>query len=247
MRLTDVLKPDCQLGINWAALPTRACHHNAWMETEPVTGIATRHAVTSVERLREIIKAPPTDSAVMRKQLANLDTHCSAFIAKSPFLLLGTSGPDGRCDVSPRGDGPGFVLQLDERTLVVPDRPGNRRIDSFLNIVENPHVGLIFLIPNVDETLRVNGLAWITEDPELLARMQMQGKTPQLGIVVEAEEIFFHCARAFRRANLWQPESWIERGELPSLGRMLHDQLKLEDVTAEEIDCSLEESNRRLY
>lgn len=212
-----------------------------------MTGTATRHAVTSVDRLREIIKAPPAESGVMRKQFALLDAHCRAFIAKSPFLLLGTSRADGRCDVSPRGDGPGFVLQLDERTIVIPDRPGNRRIDSFQNIIENPHVGLIFLIPNVDETLRVNGSAWITEDPELLERMQMKGKTPQLGIVVEAEEVFFHCARAFRRANLWQPENWIDRAELPTLGQIMHDQLKPEDVTAEDIDCSLEESNRNLY
>jgi PPOX class probable FMN-dependent enzyme len=212
-----------------------------------VTGTATRHAVTSIERLREIIKPPPPDAGAVRKQLPMLDAHCSAFIAKSPFLLLATARADGRCDVSPRGDGPGFVLQLDERTLVIPDRPGNRRIDSFQNIIENPHVGLIFLIPNVDETLRVNGSAWITEDPELLERMQMKGKTPQLGIVVEAEEVFFHCARAFRRANLWQPERWIDRAELPTLGQILHDQLKLEDVTADDIDCSLEESNRNLY
>jgi PPOX class probable FMN-dependent enzyme len=204
-------------------------------------------AVTSVERLREIISLPKADSAVVRKQLDTLDAHCRAFIAKAPFLLLSTAGASGRCDVSPRGDGPGFVLVLDDKTLVIPDRPGNRRLDSFQNILENPHAGLIFMVPNVDETLRVNGRAWLTEDLDLLAQMTMSGKAPSLGIVVEVEEIFFHCARAFKRARLWEPATWIDRSELPTLGQILHDQLKPDDVTAADYDCSLEESNKRLY
>lgn len=212
-----------------------------------MTGTATKHAVTSLARLREIIATPGEDAPAVRKQLARLDAHCAAFIAKSPFLLLATASADGRCDVSPRGDGPGFVLMLNACTLVIPDRPGNRRLDSFQNIIENPQVGLIFLVPNVEETLRANGRAWLSEDPELLARIEMQGKTPQLGIVVEVEEVYFHCARAFRRANLWEPETWIERDELPTLGQILHDQLRLAELTAEVIDTSLAESNRRLY
>jgi uncharacterized protein len=207
----------------------------------------TQHAISSIEQLRGIIDAPAPDARAVRKQLPALDAHCRAFIEKSPFLLLATSGADGRCDVSPRGDGPGFVLVLDEKTIVVPDRPGNRRLDSFQNIINNPHAGLIFMVPNVDETLRVNGRAWLTQDPELMEQMTMQGKLPQLGIVIEAQEVFFHCARAFKRANLWKPDSWIERSELPTLGQILHDQLNPEDMTAEEYDCSLEESNRRLY
>jgi uncharacterized protein len=206
-----------------------------------------RHAVTSLDQLREIINSPAPDAPARRKDIGKLDHHARNFIEKSPFLLLATSSPDGRCDVSPRGDSPGFVLVLDEKTLVVPDRPGNRRLDSFENIVRNPHAGLIFLVPNVDETLRVNGRATLTTDPDLMTQMEMQGKTPQLGIVIEAEEVFFHCARAFKRAKLWVSESWIERSELPTLGQMLHDQLKPEEITAEQYDESLEESNRRLY
>ncbi|CAN5217151.1 pyridoxamine 5'-phosphate oxidase family protein [soil metagenome] len=206
-----------------------------------------RHAVTSIERLREIINQPKPDSAVMRKQLDTLDAHCRAFIAKAPFLLLSTSGASGRCDVSPRGDGPGFVLVPDERTLVIPDRPGNRRLDSFQNIIENPHAGLIFMVPNVDETLRVNGRAWLSDDPDLLARMPMGGKNPSLGIVIEVEEIYFHCARAFKRARLWEPDSWIDRTELPTLGQILHDQLNPEDTSVADYDSWLDESNKKLY
>ena len=207
----------------------------------------TPRTITSIEELRGIISTPEPDSAVMRKDIKHLDGHCRAFIEKSPFVMLATSSKDGRCDVSPRGDGPGFVQVLDEHTLVIPDRPGNRRIDSFQNIIDNGHAGLLFLVPNMDETLRVNGRAMLTDDPDLMERMVMQGKTPKLGIIVEAEEVFFHCARAFKRGKLWQPETWIERSELPTLGQILHDQLKSGERTAEEIDSSLAESNRRLY
>lgn len=212
-----------------------------------MTVAARSSAVTSIERLREIINQPKPDAPAVRKQIDTLDAHCRAFIARSPFVLLSTAGAGGRCDVSPRGDGPGFVLVLDDRTLVVPDRPGNRRLDSFQNIIENPHAGLIFMVPNVDETLRVNGCAWLSEDPELLARMPMGGKTPSLGIVIEAEEIFFHCARAFKRARLWEPDTWIDRAELPTLGQILHDQLNPENTSVEDYDSWLDESNKRLY
>jgi PPOX class probable FMN-dependent enzyme len=212
-----------------------------------MTATTERYAVTSVERLREIIDQPKPDAPAVRKQIDTLDAHCRAFIAKAPFLLLSTAGASGRCDVSPRGDGPGFVLVLDDKTLVVPDRPGNRRLDSFQNILENPHAGLIFMVPNVDETLRVNGRAWLTEEPALLAQMTMSGKPPSLGVVVEAEEILFHCARAFKRAHLWETATWINRSELPTLGQILHDQLNPEDVTVADYDCWLDESNKRLY
>lgn len=207
----------------------------------------SRNYIRSIEELREVINAPKPDSTVMRKELPALDDHCKNFIAKSPFALLSTSGESGRCDVTPRGDGPGFVRVLDENTLVIPDRPGNRRIDSMQNIIENPHAGLLFLVPNVDETLRVNGRAAITDDADLLATMTMQSKDPKLAIVVEVEEVFFHCARAFKRASLWEPDTWIERSELPTLGQMLADQLKMAEVTSDAIDASLAESNKRLY
>jgi uncharacterized protein len=206
-----------------------------------------QHAVESIEQLRAIISTPAPDAPARRKDIQSIDHHCRAFIEKSPFLLLSTASSSGRCDVSPRGDGPGFVKVLDDHTVVVPDRPGNRRLDSFENIIDNRHAGLIFMVPNVDETLRINGRAWLTNDPDLMEQMAMQGKVPQLGVVVEAQEVFFHCARAFKRAKLWNTESWIERSELPTLGQILHDQLKREDITAREYDESLEESNRKLY
>lgn len=205
------------------------------------------HIVTSNERLRELIEAPAADGLVMRKQLAVLDEHCRAFIAKSPFLVLSTADPAGNCDATPRGDGPGFVLVHDEQTLVIPDRPGNRRLDSMRNILSNPHAGLLFIVPGVDETLRVNGRATLTEDPEVLRQMAVKTKTPQLGIVVEVEEVFFHCARAFKRSKLWQSDSWPDRAELPSLGTILADQTKPADATSADLDGWLDEANANLY
>src|SRR5205814_4961602 len=135
------------------------------------------------------------------KERGVLDEQCRAFIARSPFLLLATSGASGRCDVSPKGDPPGFVVVLDEHRLAIPDRLGNKRLDGMRNILENPHVGLIFLIPGREETLRVNGRASIVRDVELLTRLAAQGKLPQLAIAVETEEVFFHCPKAFRRSE----------------------------------------------
>jgi uncharacterized protein len=205
------------------------------------------HAITSIEQLRDIIPAPKPDAYSILKQQTALDDHCRAVIAASPFMLLATAGADGRCDVSPRGDGPGFVHVIDDHTIAIPDRPGNRRVDSLENIIENPHAGLIFLVPGMDETLRVNGPATITQDPDLLARMPAGGKIPTLAIVVAAEEVYFQCARALKRARLWQHEHWIDRAALPTFGRILKDQIKPADLTAEELDAYLEESNRRLY
>ena len=212
-----------------------------------MTAPTTFSTITSPEQLRAVINAPAPDSGVMRKELAFIDPHARNFIEKSPFALLSTASAGGRCDVSPRGDGPGFVKVLDDRTIVVPDRPGNRRLDSMENILENPHAGLLFLIPNVEETLRLNGRATIIQDDELLATMAMKDKIPTLGILIEVEELFFHCARAFRRAELWQPETWIERSELPTLGRIMADQLKLGDAVVDEIDEGLDKANKNLY
>jgi hypothetical protein len=203
--------------------------------------------ITSVERLREIINTPAPDSGVRRKELLFIDPHARNFIAHSPFALLSTASAEGRCDVSPRGDAPGFVKVLDDTTLIVPDRPGNRRLDSMENILENPHAGLLFLVPGMDETLRINGRAALTEDREMLEPLAMKGKIPTLGIIIEVEELFFHCARAFRRAQLWQPDAWGDRSELPTLGKIMADQLKLGDSVVDEIDESLEEANRNLY
>lgn len=202
--------------------------------------------VTSEAALRALLGEP--SETVIRKQLSALDRHCRAFIALSPFLLLGTANASGDCDVSPRGDAPGFVAVLDERTLVIPDRPGNRRIDSLRNIVTQGTVGLLFMIPAVEETLRVNGRACIVRDADILARLEARGKIPQLAIAVEVEETFLQCAKALKRSQLWEPTTWPERGALPSLAQMLLDQVPMPGMTLEEMEASVEESYaKRLY
>lgn len=203
--------------------------------------------VTSIERLREILPEPGPDSRVRRKELRFIDPHARNFISRSPFVVLSTSSADGRCDATPRGDAPGFVKVLDETTLIIPDRPGNRRLDSMENILSNPRAGLLFMIPGMDETLRVNGRAAITADPALLEPLAMQGKVPLLGIIVEVEELYFHCARAFRRSRLWEPETWMDRSEMPTLGQIIADQLKLGDEAVPEIDEGLAKANKHLY
>lgn len=202
--------------------------------------------VTSEAALRALLGEP--SETVIRKQLSALDRHCRAFIALSPFLLLGTANASGDCDVSPRGDAPGFVAVLDERTLVIPDRPGNRRIDSLRNIVTQGTVGLLFMIPAVEETLRVNGRACIVRDADILARLEARGKIPQLAIAVEVEETFLQCAKALKRSQLWEPTTWPERGALPSLAQMLLDQVPMPGMTLAEMEASVEESYaKRLY
>ena len=182
-----------------------------------------KDTVTSREELRAIFGAP-MERAVL-KEHASLDVHSRAFIASAPFVLLATSSAAGRCDVSPKGDAPGFVLVLDDRHLVVPDRIGNNRIDGLTNIVENPHVGMIFLIPGREDTLRVNGLASIVRDAEILGRLEVQGKRPKVAIGVVVEECFLHCAKAFKRSGLWERERWPDVAGLPSMARMLWDQI----------------------
>ncbi|NBZ86226.1 pyridoxamine 5'-phosphate oxidase family protein [Stagnihabitans tardus] len=172
--------------------------------------------------LRALI--PATHAIALQKSLARLDPHALAFIARAPFVCIGTQSPEGRADVSPRGDAPGFVQVLDERTLLIPDRPGNNRLDTLSNIIANPSVGLIFMVPGFDDTLRVNGRAHVTRDPALLARLAVQGRQPTVAIVVTIEEAFLHCAKAFRRSRLWDPEARQDRREMPSLVKMILDQ-----------------------
>jgi PPOX class probable FMN-dependent enzyme len=194
------------------------------MMTDAPTELAP---LTSPDDLRALL-GTPSENAV-RKQLDALDVHCRAFIARSPFLVLSTSSAAGRCDASPKGDLPGFVQVLDERTLVIPDRPGNRRADSLLNIIDNPHVGLLFLIPGMDESLRVNGSAVIVRDPALLERLAVEGKRPQLGILVRVEEAYLHCGKALLRSHLWDASRHMPRSEMPTLARMIQDQLRPPD------------------
>jgi PPOX class probable FMN-dependent enzyme len=206
---------------------------------------AFEHVVASEQELRQLVGVPSSRSVL--KERAALDEHCRAFIACSPFVLVATSGDDGRCDVSPKGDHPGFVQVLDEHRLVIPDRPGNKRLDSLRNLLRNPHVGLLFLVPGREETLRVNGRAWITRDPRLLALSVVEEKTPLLAIGVEVQECFLHCAKAFRRARFWTPEAWPPPDALPSMACMLFDQIKPEGVTLPDYQRDIDEAQKRLY
>jgi PPOX class probable FMN-dependent enzyme len=186
-------------------------------------------------------------SALARdKVLDHLDRHCRDFIARSPFLVLGTSDAQGNQDVSPRGDPPGFVKVLDGRRLAIPDRPGNRRIDSLLNISAHPQVAILFMVPGFDETVRVNGRASVIRDPALLDALTMQGKPALSAILVDVEEAFFQCSKALVRSALWDPARRANRRELPTLGQIIADQIAGVDAAA--ADVAVEESvRRRLY
>ncbi|HEX2528395.1 MAG TPA: pyridoxamine 5'-phosphate oxidase family protein [Geminicoccus sp.] len=171
-----------------------------------------------------------------------LDKHARAFIARSPLLVLGTADAEGRQDVSPRGDPPGFVKVLDDRTLLLPDRPGNRRIDSISNIAKHPNVSLLFMVPGFDDTLRVNGVASFTRDPELMQALAVDGKPAVGGLLVKVDEVFMHCAKAFIRSRLWDPESRQNRKEFPSLGRIIADQIA--GVDADDADQKIDQNYR---
>jgi PPOX class probable FMN-dependent enzyme len=194
--------------------------------------------VRSEDELRAVVRPPAADSPPVRKQIDHLDDHCRDFIARSPFFLLATANSAGDCDASPRGGPPGFVRVLDERRLVVPEYPGNRRADSHRNLLENPRAAMLFAIPGLRETLRVAGRACITRDEALLADLGVNGRTPKLGIGLEVEEAFIHCAKAFIRSSLWQPETWPQ--ELPSASAILRDHIDAPDVTTEDVAARLE-------
>jgi uncharacterized protein len=165
----------------------------------------------------------PVHALAVQKQRQTLGPNAQAFIRRSPFLCIGTQGSGGRADVSPRGDAAGFVRILDDKTIAIPDRPGNNRLDTLDNIVANPTVGLLFLIPGYDETLRLNGRASLTSQPDLLESMAVGDRLPKLAIVVEVDEVFLHCAKAFRRSRLWDPASLQDRSDMPSLMQMILD------------------------
>jgi PPOX class probable FMN-dependent enzyme len=180
--------------------------------------------LTTHDELRTIYKTPrPTDGSI-RKELKALDGHCRSFIGKSPFVLIGSSDGAGNADVTPKGDKPGFTAILDNNTIAIPDRPGNNRLDTMSNIMENPNVGLLFFIPGFEDTLRVNGRATIVRDPAALARAAVNGKAPKVAIRVAVDEAFLHCAKAFKRSRLWDPASRVHRTEMPSLAKMILEQ-----------------------
>jgi uncharacterized protein len=182
-----------------------------------------------------------------RKEIAFLDGHCRAFIARSPFVLVSSSDADGRMDVSPKGDPPGFVQVLDDRTLAIPDRLGNRRADTFKNVLQRDAVGLLFLVPGKRETLRVSGRAIIVRDRALRESMVVSGKLPDFALVVGVEQVMFHCAKCMIRSNLWNPAAWPELNGLPSMAEALVAAGKL-DASVEEVNAIIEEDYvARLY
>lgn len=200
-----------------------------------------RYSIRSVEALREVIGAEiPGLSA---KNQTALDEFSMDFLSRSPFLVLTTSNADGDVDASPKGDAPGFVSIEDERTLLIPDRPGNKLVYGHLNILANPKVGVLFLIPGTPETLRVNGIAELTVEPALLEKLSARGKPAVLVIRIHVEECFFHCAKAFMRSQLWKPETWPERQKI-SFGRMFAKQAGADEAAARAVDAAVEADYR---
>ncbi|KZB81862.1 pyridoxamine 5'-phosphate oxidase family protein [Amycolatopsis regifaucium] len=192
--------------------------------------------IETLDALREHLGHPT--ERTKGKIIPFIDPHARTLIERSPFYLLATASSEGTCDVSPRGDPAGSVKVLDDRTLVLADRPGNKLLDSQTNIIENPYAGLLFLMPGMNETLRVNGRAKLVADAPFFDDLVVKGKRPALAILVEVEELYLHCAKAFLRSSLWKPETWPERSVLPSAGQIFRDQLKL-DMPVEELDAAL--------
>lgn len=196
--------------------------------------------ISTMPELRTAYREPKP--LAHQKVLPRLDDHCRNFIAISPFCVLTSVGADGMMDTSPRGDPPGFVAAPDERTLLLPDRPGNNQVDTLQNLVSNPEVGLLFFVPGMNETLRVSGTAEIVTDPETLAPLSVNGKLPLSALRVTVKETFLHCGRALIRSRLWDPAARIDRSSYPTYGQVVSDQVKV--VSAEEIDASEEEANQ---
>jgi len=185
-------------------------------------------AVTSEKELRELVGVP--HEFVLKKSVSIIDENCKKFISMSPLFFLSTSSSDGKCDVSPRGDLPCEIKILNNYQLVIPDRPGNKRVDSLVNILSNPHVGLVFLIPGLEEVLRINGKATIIKNREILDKMKIAGKPPQLGIGVDVEECFIHCSRALKKSRIWNSDTWQNKEALPSSLEIFHAHLKINGV-----------------
>ena len=200
--------------------------------------------VTNDTELRTVYRPPAPRAA--QKVLDHLDIHCRNFIELSPFCVLSSSNADGQADASPRGDPPGFVKVLDDKTLLLPDRPGNNQVDSLQNIVENPGVGLLFFVPGMNETLRVKGKAEIITDAELLEPLAVGRRRPLSGLKIAVEEAFLHCGRALIRGRIWDADAQIDRSTYPTYGQVLADQIAGAD--ARQIDADEDEANReRLY
>ena len=189
--------------------------------------------------LRECYPMP--GETVVRKVIDHIDAHARNFIGLSPFCCIGTADAEGRLDVSPRGDVPGFVQVLDEHRLFLPDRRGNNRLDSMQNILENPHIGMLFFIPGFLDVLRVNGRASVAAPQELLEATAVEGKVPKAGLLVAAEEVFMHCGRAVKRGRLWDPEAQLPRSALPRIGEVIRDQIGAETELGRKMNVNAED------
>jgi len=201
--------------------------------------------ITTHERLREIIGLP--GHRVARKAIDHIDDICRRFIAASPFVMVATRGADGRLDVSPKGDPAGFVAVLDDHTLAIPDRYGNNRLDTFENLLTNAEVGLFFIIPGNNDTLRVSGKGQIVIDRSLQDRLAVNGKAPRLVLIVTVEEAFAHCSKCMVRSKLWKPHEWPDRTNVPTLAEAMVAHAKLSESVAEMQAIIDNDSATRLY
>jgi uncharacterized protein len=194
------------------------------------------YRINTEAELRELFR-PPSKTA-QQKQIDHLDEHCRNFLAHTPFLAMGTTNPDGTGDVSPKGGPAGFVRVLDNHHLAWGELPGNNRIDGYRNLVVDSRVGLLCMVPGIGETLRINGTAWVSTNPELLQSTAIDGRLPKVAVVVNVAEAFIHCAKAIRRSSLWTAEGWPDTSTMTSISCMIVDQAKL-DIAPEVIDADL--------
>lgn len=201
-----------------------------------MSGAPFEHVISTQEEVRELYRHP--SDLVRRKKIGRLDDGCRAVIAAAPLVLVATSAPDGACEVSPRGGPPGFVQVLDDHRLAIPDLSGNNLLDSITNIVANPHIGLLFVLPGRDETLRVDGQAWLTTADGVLDGFSAELKRPKAAIGVAVEHAFVHCAKSFRRGQVWDPSTWMPDAA-PSAAQLLTCHIELE-ATPEQLAADLE-------
>ena len=203
------------------------------------------HVVHDSDEIRAILGDVREVSA--KKVIDHIDAHCRAWIERSPFVVMCTVDRSGKIDVAPKGDPPGFVKVLDDKTLAIPDRPGNRRADSFLNILENPRIGLMFIVPRRGEVVRVSGAAQVVRDPALLQSMAINDRAPDLAILVRVEEAFYHCGKAMIRSRMWQPDLWSPIEGLPSYAQALLDHGNLSRSLADIEEVVATNERERLY
>jgi len=199
--------------------------------------------LTDPDQLEERYRSP--SNLVLEKVVTELDAGCRRLVAASTFVLVGTADGDGRCDVSPKGGPAGFVKVLDEHRLAIPDLTGNNRLDSLRNVIARPYVGLLFVVPGQGETLRVNGRAWVTTAPEVLELFNAELRRPASAIGVAVDEAYLHCAKAFRRGGLWQPERWPDPTDLPSVAEVLCDHVGMDSGSAPSVAHALEQGYQR--